>query len=142
MPYGAEGPCGISLAFLGSTSEIGSDIARFDGAPQGRTRPSSLRSSLQPSRKHGTGIELPAQKRHKQSNMTLSNPSPQLSAVLRWYDAITNWKFDVVEELFSEDYVHTTLPSSAKEQPKNKAQGLAHAKGVAAALGYTPLKVR
>src|SRR5258708_1166023 len=73
--------------------------------------------------------------------MTLSNPSPQLRAVLQFYDAITTWKFDAIEELFSEDYVHTTLPSSAKEPPKSKAQGLAHAKGVAAALGYTPLKV-
>jgi len=72
--------------------------------------------------------------------MSLSNPSPQLSAVLRWYDAITTWKFDVVEELFSDDYTHTTLPSSAKVPPKNKAEGLAHAKAVAGALGYTPLK--
>lgn len=72
---------------------------------------------------------------------TLSNPSPQLRAVLGFYDAITNWKFDVIEELFSEDYIHTTLPASAKEPPKNKAQGIAHAKGVAAALGNTPLKV-
>jgi hypothetical protein len=72
--------------------------------------------------------------------VTFSDPSPQLSAVLQFYEAITNWKFDVVEELFSDDYIHTTLPSSAKEPPKDKAQGLAHAKGLAAALGYTPLK--
>jgi hypothetical protein len=73
--------------------------------------------------------------------VTVSNPSPQLSAVLEFYDAITNWKFETVEKLFDDDYVHTTLPSTTKEPPKNKAQGLAHAKGVAAALGYTPLKV-
>ena len=73
--------------------------------------------------------------------VTFSNPSPQLSAVLRFYDAITNWRFEVIDELFSDDYIHTTLPSSANEAPKDKAQGLAHAKGVAAALGYTPLKV-
>lgn len=70
----------------------------------------------------------------------VSNPSPQLSAVLQFYDAITNWKFDTVEKLFDDEYIHTTLPSSTKEPPKNKAEGLAHAKGVAAALGYTPLK--
>ncbi len=73
--------------------------------------------------------------------VTISNPSPQLSVVLQFYDAITNWKFDAVEQLFSDDYIHTTLPSTAKEPPKNKAQGLAHGKAVAAALGYTPLKV-
>jgi hypothetical protein len=73
--------------------------------------------------------------------VTVSSPSPQLSAVLQFYDAITNWKLDTVEELFDDDYIHTTLPSTAKEPPKNKAQGLAHAKDVAAAFGYTPLKV-
>jgi len=72
--------------------------------------------------------------------LTISNPSPQLSTVLRWYDAVTTWNFDVVDELFPEDYQHTTLPSSANQPPKNKAQGLAFAKGVAAQLGYTPLK--
>jgi hypothetical protein len=74
--------------------------------------------------------------------VSVSNPSPQLSAVLQFYDAITNWKFDTIEELFDDDYRHTTLPSTAKEPEKNKAQGLAHAKGVGAALRYTPLKVR
>ena len=78
---------------------------------------------------------------HHMMTVTFSNPSPQLSAVLRFYDAITNWKFEVIDELFSDDYIHRTLPSSANEAPKDKAQGLAHAKGVAAALGYTPLKV-
>ena len=73
--------------------------------------------------------------------VTVSNPSPQLSAVLQFYDAITTWKFDTVEELFDDDYIHTTLPSTVKEPPKNKAEGVAHAKAVAAALGYTPLKV-
>ena len=73
--------------------------------------------------------------------MTVSNPSPQLGAVLQFYDGITNWKFDAIEDLFDNDYIHTTLPSTAKEPPKNKAQGLAHAKAVAAALGYTPMKV-
>ena len=73
--------------------------------------------------------------------MTPSNPSPQLSAVHLFYDAITTWKFDVIGELFSDDYIHTTLPSTANVPPKSKAEGLAHAKGVAEALGYAPLKV-
>ncbi|KAN0116542.1 hypothetical protein V8E52_005923 [Russula decolorans] len=72
--------------------------------------------------------------------VTVSNPSPQLSAVLQFYDAITTWKFDTIEELFDEDYIHTTLPSTTKEPQKNKAQGLAHGKAVAAQLGYIPLK--
>lgn len=73
--------------------------------------------------------------------VTVSNPSPQLCAVLEFYDAITNWKLDTIEELFDDDYLHTSLPSTTKEPQKNKAQGLAHAKAVAAALGNAPLKV-
>src|SRR6266699_1408798 len=73
--------------------------------------------------------------------VTISNPSPQLSAVLQFYDAITNWKFDTLENLFDDDYIHTSLPSTTKEPQKTKAQGLEHAKGVGAALGYIPLKV-
>jgi hypothetical protein len=73
--------------------------------------------------------------------VTVSNPSPQLSAVLQFYDAITNWKFDTLENLFDDDYIHTSLPSTTKEPPKTKAQGVEHAKGVGAALGYIPLKV-
>jgi hypothetical protein len=73
--------------------------------------------------------------------MASSNPSPQLSTVHRFFEAITTWQFAVVEELFSDDYKHTTLPTTANVPPKTKAQGLAHAKDVAAALGNTPLKV-
>ena len=73
--------------------------------------------------------------------VTVSNPSPQLSAVLQFYDAISNWKFDAFDELFDDDYIHKTLPSTTKQPSKNKAQGLAHVQDVAAALGYTPMKV-
>jgi hypothetical protein len=72
----------------------------------------------------------------------ISNPSAQLSVVLRWYDAISNWKFDVLEELLSEDYLHETLPATANDPPKNKAEGIEHAKSVGNSLGYTPLQVR
>ena len=78
---------------------------------------------------------------HNNITMVFSNPSPQLSAVQLFFDAITTWKFSVVEELFSDDYKHTTLPTTANQPPKTKAQGIAHAKAVAAALGNTPLKV-
>jgi ketosteroid isomerase-like protein len=70
----------------------------------------------------------------------ISNPSAQLSVVLRWYDAISNWKFDVLEELLSEDYLHETLPATANDPPKNKAEGIEHAKSVGNSLGYTPLQ--
>ncbi|KAI0291003.1 hypothetical protein BC826DRAFT_514111 [Russula brevipes] len=74
------------------------------------------------------------------SPANLTNPSPQLSVVLQWYKAVTAWKFDVLEELFSDDYIHKTLPASANEQPKNKAEGIAHAKAVGALFGYKPLQ--
>lgn len=73
--------------------------------------------------------------------MSLDNPSRQFSVILRWYDAVTTWKFDVLEEQFSEDYKHTTLPATANDPPKNKAEGIEYAKGVAALLGHRPLKV-
>jgi hypothetical protein len=75
------------------------------------------------------------------SPANLTNPSPQLSVVLQWYKAITAWKFDVLEELFSDDYMHKTLPASANEEPKNKAEGIGHAKAVGALFGYKPLQV-
>jgi hypothetical protein len=71
-----------------------------------------------------------------------SKPSAQLSVVLRWYDAVSNWKFDVLEEQFSEDYRHETLPSNTNDPPKNKAEGIEFAKSVGKMLGYTPLQVR
>lgn len=70
-----------------------------------------------------------------------SEPSAQLSVVLRWYDAVSTWKFNVLEEQFSEDYIHETLPSSANDPPKNKAQGIEFAKTVGKLLGHTPLQV-
>lgn len=70
-----------------------------------------------------------------------SEPSAQLSVVLRWYEAVSNWKFEVLEEQFSEDYIHETLPASANDPPKNKAQGIEFAKSVGKLLGYTPLQV-
>ena len=72
----------------------------------------------------------------------MSQQSAQLGVVLRWYDAITTWKFDVVEELFADDYEHTTVPASANEPPKNKAQGIEHAKYIGKLLGYPCLQVR
>jgi hypothetical protein len=69
-----------------------------------------------------------------------SKPSAQLSVVLRWYDAVSNWKFDVLEEQFSEDYRHETLPSNTNDPPKNKAEGIEFAKSVGKMLGYTPLQ--
>ena len=71
-----------------------------------------------------------------------SNPSAQLSVVLKWYDAVSTWKFDVLEEQFSDDYVHKTLPATANDPPKNKAQGIEYAKSIGKLLGYTHLQVR
>ncbi len=68
--------------------------------------------------------------------------SPQFSAVRQFYDAVAAWNFDDLDKLFSEDYVHTTHPASAKDAPKNKAQGIEHAKAVGAMFGHAPLKVR
>jgi hypothetical protein len=74
--------------------------------------------------------------------MLFPNPSPQLSVVLQWYKAVTSWDFDVLTSLLADEYKHSTLPASAGEAPKNKAQGIAHAKAVGALLGNVPLKVR
>lgn len=73
--------------------------------------------------------------------MTLSKTfSPQFNAVQQFYDAVTTWKFDVLESLFSEDYVSRILPASANVPPKNKAEGIQHAKEFGASIGYAPLK--
>ncbi|KAI0305199.1 hypothetical protein B0F90DRAFT_1702438, partial [Multifurca ochricompacta] len=72
--------------------------------------------------------------------MTSANVSPQLSVVHQFYEAISGWKFDVLEAVFADDYRHTTLPASANDPPKNKAQGIAYAKAVGTALGYVPVK--
>jgi ketosteroid isomerase-like protein len=75
--------------------------------------------------------------------MTFAKPSssPQFGAVRQFYEAITRWDFDALEKLFSEEYVHKTLPASADDPPKNKAQGIAHARAVGAMLGHAPLGV-
>lgn len=74
--------------------------------------------------------------------MTLSKQfSPQFNAVQQFYDAVTTWKFDVLESLFSEDYVSSILPASANVPPKNKTEGIQHAKEFGASIGYAPLKV-
>jgi ketosteroid isomerase-like protein len=75
--------------------------------------------------------------------MSFAKPSssPQFIAVRKFYEAITHWDFDALEALFSEDYVHKTLPASANDPPKNKAQGIAHARAVGAMLDHAPLKV-
>jgi hypothetical protein len=70
------------------------------------------------------------------------NDTPQFCAVRAFYNAVTAWKFDALEKLFSEDYIHKTLPATAGDAPKNKAEGIAHAKAVGAMFGYAPLKVR
>jgi len=73
--------------------------------------------------------------------MTLSKQfSPQFNAVQQFYDAVTTWKFDVLESLFSEDYVSIILPASANVPPKNKTEGIQHAKEFGASIGYAPLK--
>ncbi|KAI9462836.1 hypothetical protein BJY52DRAFT_113540 [Lactarius psammicola] len=74
------------------------------------------------------------------SSTSTSNPSAQLSVVLKFYEAISNWKFDVLEALFSDDYIHKTLPATANDPPKNKAQGIEYAKSIGKLLGYTHLE--
>jgi len=69
--------------------------------------------------------------------------SPHLKpAVTQFFEAIKDWDFDAIEKLFSEDFIHTTLPASANDPPKNKKYGIEHAKAVAALLGNPHLDVR
>ncbi|KAI0278523.1 hypothetical protein BC826DRAFT_1106158 [Russula brevipes] len=70
----------------------------------------------------------------------LTNPSPQLGAVLQWHKAATAWEFDVLEALLSDDYTYKIHPASANKQPKNKGEAVAYAKFVGALFGYKPLK--
>jgi len=72
---------------------------------------------------------------------TLENPSSQLATVLKFYEAIIAWKFEDLEELFSEDYRSKTLPATANQPIRNKVEGIEHARDVGAALGFAPLKV-
>ena len=73
---------------------------------------------------------------------SVSNPSPQLSAVLKWYDAVSTWNIEAFSSSLAEEYTQSTLPVSAGQAQKDKAQGVAHAKAVAASLGNVPLAVR
>ncbi|KAH9179026.1 hypothetical protein EDB89DRAFT_2063131 [Lactarius sanguifluus] len=76
----------------------------------------------------------------KMTSTATSNPSAQLSVVLKFYEAIANWKFDVLEALFSDDYIHKTLPATANDPPKNKTEGIEYAKSLGKLIGYTGLK--
>jgi len=81
--------------------------------------------------------------RSSQKRLTMSstsNPSAQLGVVLKWYETVSTWQFDVLEEQFSDDYIHKTLPATANDPPKNKAQGIEHAKSIGKLLGHTDLK--
>ena len=71
-----------------------------------------------------------------------STPSQVNATVTRFYEAVTVWNLDALEELFSENYEHKTLPATANDPPKNKQQGINHAKCVGDSLGRTNLKVR
>ena len=77
--------------------------------------------------------------------MASSNPleghSPILSAVVAWYNAVTNWDLDALADLFDDSYRHTTLPAIADDGVKNKEQGLAYTRSVSEALGKLPMKV-
>jgi hypothetical protein len=68
--------------------------------------------------------------------------SPQFNVVEQFYTAVTTWKFDLLESLLSDDYVSKILPASANVPPKNKAEGIQHAKDIGASVNYTPLSVR
>lgn len=76
----------------------------------------------------------------KMASTTTSNPSAQLSVVLKFYEAMANWKFDVLEVLLSDDYIHKTLPAAANDPPKNKTEGREYAKSLGKLVGYTDLK--
>ena len=69
--------------------------------------------------------------------------SPHINAtVTRFFEGLKDWDFDIIEEVFSEDFVHTTLPASTNEPPRDKKRGIEHAKAVAALLGNPHLDVR
>jgi|SRR5579863_5652176 len=71
-----------------------------------------------------------------------SSSSQVNATVTKFYEAVTVWDFGALEKLFSEDYEHKTLPASANDPPKNKKQGIEHARTVGGLLGNTKLNVR
>ena len=71
-----------------------------------------------------------------------SSSSEVNATVTQFYEAVTVWDFGALEKLFSEDYEHKTLPASANDPPKNKREGIEHARVVGGLLGNTKLNVR
>ncbi|KAI0316309.1 hypothetical protein OF83DRAFT_1173022 [Amylostereum chailletii] len=68
-----------------------------------------------------------------------ANPTPQLNTVLVWYKAVSSWDIAALTTLLSENYVHHTLPASANDPPKNKTEGLAHARKMGEIFGNKPM---
>ncbi|KAI0056607.1 hypothetical protein BV25DRAFT_1920853 [Artomyces pyxidatus] len=51
--------------------------------------------------------------------------SAQLHTVHQWYEAVTRWDVAKLDELFTPDYRHVSLPASVGEADKGKKEGLA-----------------
>ena len=71
-----------------------------------------------------------------------SSSSQVNATVTKFYEAVTAWDIDALETLFSEDYEHRTLPTSANDPPKNKKQGIEYARTIGDLLGHAKLNVR
>lgn len=108
-----------------------------------RNRSVEVDSTAELARKHIKELAKMLVAKHCRPTMFAppSNPSPQLQTVLRWFQAIVQWDFNALETLLSDDYLHATLPASAGDPNKNKEQGIAHAKSIAALLGGQAMNV-
>ncbi|KAI0267669.1 hypothetical protein BC834DRAFT_1032042 [Gloeopeniophorella convolvens] len=69
------------------------------------------------------------------------NPSPQLSAVLRMLAALAVWDLVTLDQLFAPDFVHETLPASAKEPPRTREEELLLIQFMARLMDRDPLKL-
>jgi hypothetical protein len=68
-------------------------------------------------------------------------PSPQVKAVLYYFDQIKVLDLQKIEKLFTDDFVQSTRPLSLGVPSRTKEEDLAFLKGMADQLGGRPLEV-
>lgn len=69
------------------------------------------------------------------------DPSPQVKAVLHYFDQIRVLNLEEIERLFTDDFVQSTRPLSLGVPSRTKKEDLAFLQGFADQLGGRPLEV-
>lgn len=68
-------------------------------------------------------------------------PSPQVKAILHYFDQIRVLNVHELEKLFTDDFVQSTRPLSLGVPSRTKEEDLAFLKGFSDQLGGRPLEV-